>query len=940
MSLAPSVPAPAVRAWPVRAYLLLLFVALVLPCLAFGGVLLAQVARSEQARMAAATLAAAERTADALDRELAGMIAALQALAASPSLEAGALATGDLTAFETQARSAAAALRDPVVLIRPSGQEALNTHLPVGEPPPRASNFDPAQQAFRTGRTVVSDLFTGAAARAPIISVNVPVRRDGPAEKGADKRIPYVLTLALSPERLATVLREQALPKGWVIAVVDSRDIIIARSGEQERYLGHLATADLREHSTGPSGTWTGTTLNGTAVLAAYDRLRLADWRVAVAVPVNRVERPLRALLLSLGFGGAVVVLLAGTLAWAIARRIELPLRRLALQAARLGRGEVLPDVGPLGLREADRVALVLARSGRTLRERGAALAAERARLAALVEAVPVGLVFAEAPSGRIVFGNPQVERILGHPVLMSANPDEYIEWVSYHPDGRQVEGREYPLALALAGEARPALKARYRRGDGTLVWMQFVAAPIRDEAGQVTGAVVATLDVDESERAGTERVRFAERLEQEVRERTGQLEVALARLRGEVESRAQAEEKLRQAQKMEAVGQLTGGIAHDFNNLLTIVIGSLDLLRRRLSDARQLRYVDNALEGASRAATLTQRLLAFSRQQPLAPRPLDVNKLVQGMSELLHRTLGEQVEVETVLAGGLWQANVDPNQMENALINLAVNARDAMEEMPGLHRLTIETGNAYLDDAYAAAHPEVVPGQYVMVAVSDTGPGMASGVMERVFEPFFTTKPVGKGTGLGLSQVHGFVKQSGGHIAIYSEARPGAGAGQGTTVKLYLPRHRLEAQPLPPPAPHLSAESQPGGLVLLVEDQEGVRHFAVEALRDLGYAVLDAADGPAALRLLDANPEIALLLTDVVLPGMDGRRLADEARRRRPDLRILFTTGYTRNAIVHNGQLDPDVDLVTKPFTIATLAAKLREVFARPAPGSGSVKP
>ncbi len=931
MSSASSALAPAARAWPVRAYLLLLLAATILPSLVFGGVLLAQIARSERARITAATLAAAERTADALDRELAGMTAALQALAASPSL-----ATGDLTAFDAQARSAAAALGEQVVLFLPSGQEAINTRLPPGEPPPRAGDFDPARQAFRTGRTVVSDLFVGATTRAPIVTVNVPVLRDGPGGRVAR----YVLALALQPERLAALLREQASPKGWVISVVDSRDIVVARSSEQERYVGHLATADLRAHATDADGTWTGTTLNGAAVLAAYDRLRLANWRVAVGVPLSRVEGPLRAILLALGAGGAAVILVSGVLAWAITRRIGVPLRQVALQAARLGRGEALPDLGPLGLREADRIAAVLARSGRTLQDRGAALAAERARLAAIVEAVPVGLVFAEAPSGRIVFGNPQVERILGHPVLMSANPDEYVEWVSYHPDGRQVEGREYPLARALAGKVRPALKARYRRGDGTLVWMQFVGAPIRDEAGQVTGAVVATLDVDEAERAVQERARFAERLEQEVQERTGQLEVALARLRVEAEHRAQAEEKLRQSQKMEAVGQLTGGIAHDFNNLLTIVIGSLDLLRRRLGDARQLRHVDNALEGASRAATLTQRLLAFSRQQPLAPKALDVNKLVQGMGELLHRTLGEQVEVETVLAGGLWQANVDPNQMENALLNLAVNARDAMEDVPGVRRLTVETANAYLDDAYAALHPEVVPGQYVMVAVSDTGPGMAPGVTERVFEPFFTTKPVGKGTGLGLSQVHGFVKQSGGHIAIYSETRPGAGAGQGTTVKLYLPRYRADAGRLPPPVPQPPAEGQPGGLVLFVEDQDGVRLFGIEALRDLGYTVLDAADAPTALRLLDSNPGIVLLLTDIVLPGMDGRHLAEEARRRLPGLRVLFTTGYTRNAIVHNGRLDPDVDLVTKPFTIATLAAKLREVFARPAPEAGAIKP
>ncbi|MBV9747769.1 MAG: PAS domain S-box protein, partial [Acetobacteraceae bacterium] len=732
--------APAARAWPVRAYLLLLLATVILPSLAFGGVLLAQIARSERARITAGTLAAAERTADALDRELAGMTAALHALAASPSLE-----TGDLAAFDAQARSAAAALGDQIVLIQPSGQEAINTRLPPGEPPPRAGDFDPARQAFRTGRTVVSDLFVGATARAPIVTVNVPVLRDGPGGRVAR----YVLALALQPERLAGLLREQALPKGWVISVVDSRDVVVARSSEQERYAGHVATADLRAHATGADGTWTGTTLDGAAVLAAYDRLRLANWRVAVGVPLDRVEGPLHAILLALGAGGSAVILVSGVLAWAIARRIEVPLRQVALQAARLGRGEALPDLGPLGLREGDRIAAVLARSGRTLRDRGAALAAERARLAAIVEAVPVGLLFAEAPSGRIVFGNPQVERILGHPVLMSANPDEYVEWVSYHPDGRQAEGREYPLARALAGEARPTLKARYRRGDGTLVWMQFVGATIRDETGQVTGAVMATLDVDEAERAVQERARFAERLEQEVRERTGQLEVALARLRVEAEQRAQAEEKLRQSQKMEAVGQLTGGLAHDFNNLLTGITGSLDLMKTRLAQGRIAeleRYITAASGAASRAATLTHRLLAFSRQQTLDPKAIDANRLVSGMEELVRRTVGPGIAIETVLAAGLWPCFCDPNQLENAILNLCINARDAM---PDGGRITVETANTWVDQTEASSR-DMPRGQYVAICVTDTGTGMPPEVVARAFDPFFTTKPVGKGTGLG----------------------------------------------------------------------------------------------------------------------------------------------------------------------------------------------
>ena len=908
---------PAGRAWPVRAYIILLLAALLVPALGLSGVLLVRLAASEHARSRNLALATADRTADALDRELSGFIAAARTLAISPSL-----AAGNLQAFDAEARAASTALGLAVTLIGPDRQEVLNTAITPGTPLPQAADPSLTRTAFGDRISHVSNLFIGAAGRMPLIGVSVPVLV-GTTPK-------YALVLQIPPARLDAVLREQVPPAGWMIVVIDAHDIIVARRPDGRRFIGHLAIADVRQHAIGNSGAWVGTSLEGRTMLAAFGRLGIAPWRVVVGVPLEQIEEPLRSALTVLIAGGLAILLLSAILAWSIGRRVEGPLLRLTAQAAALGRGEI-PQHRALGLREADRVVAVLAESGTMLQDRGAALATERARLAALVEAVPVGLVIAEAPSGRIVFGNPQVERIVGHPVLMSSHPAEYKEWTGYHPDGRQVEGTEYPLARALAGEARPSLKLRYQRGDGSLVWMQVVAAPILDEGGVITGAVAAILDVDELERAREERAHFAERLEQEVQERTGELEVALARLRAEALSRERAEEQLRQAQKMEAVGRLTGGIAHDFNNLLTVVIGSLDLLRRRVTEARQLRYVDNALDGAGRAATLTQRLLAFSRQQPLSPKPTDVNRLVRGMSEMLHRTLGEQVAVETVLAAGLWQTNIDPNQLESAVLNLAVNARDAMEETSGARRLTIETNNAYLDDAYADTHPEVVSGQYVLIAVTDCGPGMPPEIVERAFEPFFTTKPQGKGTGLGLSQVHGFVKQSGGHVAIYSETR--SGPGQGVTIKLYLPRYRSQPEAEAPATVRTPQEGQPGGLVLLVEDEDAVRRFALEALHDLGYEVLEASDGPAALRLLDANPEIVLLLTDVVLPGMDGRHLADEARRRRPDLPVLFTTGYTRNAIVHNGQLDPGVSLITKPFTVATLADKLRAVFTRPGP-------
>jgi CheY-like chemotaxis protein len=384
----------------------------------------------------------------------------------------------------------------------------------------------------------------------------------------------------------------------------------------------------------------------------------------------------------------------------------------------------------------------------------------------------------------------------------------------------------------------------------------------------------------------------------------------------------------------MESLGRLTGGVAHDFNNLLTVVIGNLGMARTRLeggAQERALRSIEAAAEGARRAATLTQRLLAFSRQQPLAPVAIEVNQRVLAMSELLRRTLGEDVALETVLAGGLWRAEADPNQLESALLNLAVNARDAM---PDGGRLTLETANAWLGEDYAAGREEVQPGQYVMVSVSDTGQGMPPEVAARAFEPFFTTKPPGKGTGLGLSQVYGFAKQSGGHVAIYSEP------GHGTTVKLYLPRQRTAQPAAPAEAPaEAPAATGRGEVVLVLEDEEMVRDFAVAVLEEAGFRPLPAAEGESALALLRDTPDVRLLFTDVVLSGaMNGRRVADLAREMRPGLPVLFTTGYTRNAIIHHGRLDEGVNLLGKPYTAAALVQRVRALLdAAAAPGGAA---
>ncbi len=410
--------------------------------------------------------------------------------------------------------------------------------------------------------------------------------------------------------------------------------------------------------------------------------------------------------------------------------------------------------------------------------------------------------------------------------------------------------------------------------------------------------------------------------LETTVATRTAELTESNTRLLMEMERREDSENQLRQVQKLEAIGQLTGGIAHDFNNMLAAILGGLQLIKRRLPeiDPVVLNIIEGVIDSTNRAAQLTRRLLAFARQQALSPQPADVNKLIVGMSELLRRSMPELVSMETVLAAGLWRVHVDANQLENAILNLAVNARDAMPEGG---KLTIESANAYLDEAYADEHPEVSAGQYVLIALTDTGRGMTEEVSARAFDPFFTTKQDGQGTGLGLSQVHGFMKQSGGHVKIYSE--PGAG----TSVKLYLPRYTgPEHVVQDPPAaaePRAAASSE---LILVVEDDDRVRAMTLGLLGELGHPTLEADGAVAALRLLDAHPEVKLLFTDVVMPGLNGRKLVDEARQRRPDLKVLFTTGYTRNAVVHNGILDPGVYLLGKPFTLEELAHMIEVVL------------
>jgi PAS domain S-box-containing protein len=518
--------------------------------------------------------------------------------------------------------------------------------------------------------------------------------------------------------------------------------------------------------------------------------------------------------------------------------------------------------------------------------ERAQQLAASRTKLEEterrfqlLIDAVTDYAIFMLDAEGKVISWNPGAERIKGY------HREEILgsHFSRFYAEADRSKGMP-ARALAEAARTGKFESEGWRiRKDGSAFWANAIINAIRGPDGDLLGFAKVTRDLTE---------------------------------------RRSTEERLRQAQKMEAVGQLTGGVAHDFNNLLTVIAGNIESLQRHLpasKDAQLRRFANSALHGAERAAILVHRLLAFSRRQPLEPKAMSVNRLITNMSEMLRRTLGEAIAIETVLAGSIWLTFTDSNELESALLNLAINARDAM---PDGGRLTIEAANVFLDEAYAA-ETDIPPGQYVGIFVSDTGVGMTAEVAARAFEPFFTTKEPGQGTGLGLSQVYGFIKQSGGHVKIYSEV------GSGTTVKLYLPRHfssevDARAETAAPEIPRGRGEA-----ILVVEDDADVRSATLDMLRELRYSVFEAGDGAAALRVLDAHPEIALLFTDVGLPGgVNGRQLADEARRRRARLKVLFTSGYARNAIVHHGRLDPGVELLAKPFSYAALAARVRRLI------------
>ena len=532
------------------------------------------------------------------------------------------------------------------------------------------------------------------------------------------------------------------------------------------------------------------------------------------------------------------------------------------------------------------------------------------------------GVLWTNSADGRMVGEQP------GWAALTGQSEAEYqgYGWAdAVHPDDTQPTIDAWQQALA--AKAMFVFEHRVRRHCGAWRIFAIRALPILDDAGEIQEWVGVHTDITHR-RAAEDALRdHAGLLEREIRHRTRaeeqlrQLNETLeARVIAEIDERRQAEAKLAQAQKMETIGKLTGGVAHDFNNLLQVVSGNLQLLAKDIAgNDRAERRVANAMAGVSRGSKLASQLLAFGRRQALEPKVVNATRFVRGMDDMLRRAIGEGIEIETIVGGGLWNSFIDPVQIENALLNLAINARDAMA---GSGKLTIELGNAHLDDDYARSHDEVTPGQYVMLAVSDTGTGMSRDVIEKAFDPFFSTKSEGKGSGLGLSMVYGFVKQSGGHVKIYSEI------GEGTTIRLYLPR-AMEREDV-----EVAVDAGPitGGTetVLVVEDDGEVRATVVEMLSDLGYRVLKAVDAQSALSVVESGVMIDMLFTDVVMPGtLKSPELARKARERLPDIAVLFTSGYTENSIVHGGKLDAGLELLSKPYTREALARKFRQVLA-----------
>jgi PAS domain S-box-containing protein len=879
----------------IQARLVLLVLVSIAPVVAFGALMGYRYIEAQRAELQLEARERAQSLAAGVDRELDGMVATLELLALSPALQ-----KGDLATFHALITDALKLRRfaTGIVLLDTTGQVLVTTLKPFGEPLPRRTDLETLNRVIATGRPQVSDLITSAVMQRPIVSIEVPVVRDG--------QVVQVLAAGLTPDGLSQVLADQHLPAEWYAAIFDRNGITAARTRDLDRFLGKPMSPGIqRRLARSERDAWffPNFTNEGTPVYTTLARSASSGWAVAIGVPRYEVDAPLRRSE-RLAAGGGVFLTLGGVLVALVAgRRIARPVRSLIPPALALGRGEIpgspiggVHEVHEVGeamkiaaammqsrTLERDRAVDELQRLNETLEKRVAARTREleetveqlrrsEERYSALFEQSPTIMYLVELrPDGRLLFEdvNPAAYKLTGfrRSEMVGRSPEEVFgpEYGSFMAGQyRACAEKRQLLEYEIAGELPVGRAAR-----------RTILVPLLGPDGQVVRIFGTSIDI-------TETVRL--------------------------------EEHLRQAQKMEAVGQLTGGVAHDFNNLLTAVLGNLELAQSWAVDERMRKLLDAALRAGRRGAKLTEQLLAFARKQRLRTRAVDINRLIASMKEMLERTLGPLVRIEVDLQPALWPVHTDPTQLELVILNLAINARDAM---PSGGRLSLEAANV---PAGSSDLPkDLAPSDYVVLTVCDSGTGMSPEVLSRAFEPFYTTKEVGKGSGLGLSQVYGFVRQSGGTVTIDSRL------GQGTSVRVYLRRADAAAPSAPEEKTTDMGKEGGGATILVVDDDDDVRELAVHMLGELGYQVHEAPNGRAALSVLAQDQGIDLLLVDYAMPGMTGIELIAEARLTRKDLPAILVTGYADAMSLDVAALP----VLRKPFTRAKMAAEVRSALS-----------